>query len=121
MKFLNKLDYYKNQLINEADEEAPLPPGTEETNTEDNPTPQENQQTEEQPAETEQQTKELTPEGEVLLIRLLKKAFVISPKPEDIEQMSDIDNINENNARESLSKIISLMKKYSTDIDIEID
>jgi len=121
MKFLNKLDYYKNQLINEADEEAPLPPGTEETNTEDNPTPQENQQTEEQPAETEQQTKELTPEGEVLLIRLLKKAFVISPKPEDIEQMSDIDNINENNARESLSKIISLMKKYSTDIDMEID
>jgi hypothetical protein len=116
MKFLSKLNFYKNQLINEADEEAPLPP-----NTEENPTPQEAQQTEEQPAEPEQQTKELTPEGEVLLIRLLKKAFVISPKPEDIEQMSDIDNINENNARESLSKIIGLMKKYSTDIELDID
>lgn len=116
MKFLDKLDSYRSHLISEADEDVPLPPGTEETDAEENPTPQEAQQTEEQP-----EVKELTPEGEVLLIRLLKKAFVITPKPEDIEQMTDISDINENNARESLSKIIGLMKKYSTDIDLEID
>lgn len=121
MKFLDRLDLYKTKLkLNEA-EEAPLPPGASAGNAEDNPTPQEAQQTQEQPAEqpAEQPTK-LSPEGEVLLIRLLKKAFVIEPKPEDIEAISEFDDINESNARDSLQKIIGLMKKYSTDIDIEI-
>lgn len=117
MKFLDRLDLRRAQLLGEADE-APLPPGAKAGNADENPTPQEVQQTQdEQPAEPVK----LSPEGEVMLIRLLKKAFVIQPRPEDIEQMTDLDDINESNARESLQKIIGLMKKYSTDIDIDVD
>lgn len=123
MKFLDRLELYKQKLLNEADE-APLPPGVKSGNAEENPTPQETQQNQQnnvQPEEQPAEPQKLSPEGEVLLIRLLKKAFVIQPKPEDIEQMTELDDINESNARESLQKIIGLMKKYSTDIDVEID
>jgi hypothetical protein len=121
MKFLERLRLYDpSVIIKEAD--VPLPPGVEGDNVDSQPTPQEVQQDSSDEAQADQTTiQKLSPESEVLLIRLLKKAFVIQPRPEDIEQMTDLDDINETNARESLQKIIGLMKKYSTDIDIEVD
>lgn len=120
MKFLERLEQLQRGLLIEK-EQAPLPPGT----AENAPTPQEVQS--QQPAEappTEappaEAPKELSPESEVMLVRLLKKAFVVSPQPEDIEQIDDMNDINESNARECLTKIINLIKKYSTDVDLAI-
>lgn len=61
----------------------------------------------------------LSPESEVLLIRLIKKALVTQIDENDVDSISNLDNINENNAKESLKTLINIMKKYSTDIDIE--
>ena len=121
MNFLEKVEKIRREVLNEADA-APLPPGAD-ANAQANPTPQEVQAAQpETPPETEQpaqETDKLTLEGEVMLIRLLKKAFVIAPKPEDVEAITDIGEVNESNAREALKGIIQLMKKYSSDIDID--
>ena len=121
MKFLQQLEKVKKDLLLEADQ-APLPPGADAT-AQANPTPQEVQAGEapapEAPEATEPETESLAPESEVMLIRLLKKAFVIAPKPEDIELISEVGEVNETNARECLKKIVNLMKRYSSDIDID--
>jgi hypothetical protein len=67
----------------------------------------------------ETKTDKLTPEGEVMLIRLLLKAFVLSPEPEDASEISKIQNVNANNAKEVLKKIIGLVRKY-TNVDVDI-
>ena len=61
----------------------------------------------------------LSPESEVLLVRLIKKALVTKVSPNDIDQISLLADINETNAKESLTALINIMKKYSQDIDIE--
>ncbi len=61
----------------------------------------------------------LSPESEVLLVRLIKKALVTKVNPNDIDQISVLADINETNAKESLTALINIMKKYSQDIDIE--
>jgi len=75
----------------------------------------------EEPAEApapEPEVKQLSPEGEVLLIRLIKKALVTKIEPSDVEALADFSDINEVNAKESLQKLINMMKKYSQDIDV---
>ena len=66
----------------------------------------------------EPETKQLSPEGEVLLVRLIKKALVTEIQPSDIESLSELSDINEVNAKSSLEKLINIMKKYSQDIDV---
>ena len=66
----------------------------------------------------EPEVKQLSPEGEVLLIRLIKKALVTKIEPSDVEALADFSDINEVNAKESLQKLINMMKKYSQDIDV---
>ena len=66
----------------------------------------------------EPEVKQLSPEGEVLLIRLIKKALVTKIEPSDVEALADFSDINEVNAKESLQKLINIMKKYSQDIDV---
>ena len=61
----------------------------------------------------------LSPESEVLLVRLLKKALVTEIDPEDVDTVSALNDINEVNAKDTLTMLINVMKKYSTDIDIE--
>ena len=61
----------------------------------------------------------LSPESEVLLVRLLKKALVTEIDPEDVDTISSLTDINEVNAKDALTMLIAVMKKYSTDIDIE--
>lgn len=70
------------------------------------------------PAE-EPQIETLSPESEVLLVRLLKKALVTEIDPEDVDTVSALNDINEVNAKDTLTMLINVMKKYSTDIDIE--
>lgn len=102
MKFLKKI--YDLNLINEADE-APPPPGVD-TSVEDTP--------------AEEVIVPLSPESEVMYVRLLKKAMVMNLDPEDIDNVNDLTDVNEDNAKEILGKILQLMKSYSTDIDIEL-
>ncbi len=73
---------------------------------------------EELPVE-EPQIETLSPESEVLLVRLLKKALVTEIDPEDVDTVSALNDINEVNAKDTLTMLINVMKKYSTDIDIE--
>jgi hypothetical protein len=75
----------------------------------------------EEPAQApapEPEVKQLSPEGEVLLVRLIKKALVTKIEPSDVEALADFSDINEVNAKESLQKLINMMKKYSQDIDV---
>ena len=108
MKFLKRI--YDLNLINEADQ-APPPPGAEIENTAEVPV--------EEPAE-EVVVTPLSPESEVMYVRLLKKAMVMDIDPEDIDNISNIDGVNETNAKELLGTILQIMKSYSNDIDIEL-
>jgi len=67
----------------------------------------------------EPQIEKLSPEGEVLLVRLIKKALVTKIESSDVETLSELSDINEVNAKASLERLINIMKKYSQDIDIE--
>ena len=110
MKFLTKI----NELgILKEQDEAPLPPGVVDANE---ATPQDI----EAASAAEPATAPLSPESEVLLVRLLKKALVTTIDADDVTMIDDIGDINENNAKASLSKIIQIMKSYSTDLDIEL-
>ena len=115
MKFLDRIDKYSYMLL-EAEGTPPPPPGASQPQTPQDVQAAQGDQA--QPQQPAQETEKLAPESEVMLVRLLKKAFVIAPKPEDIEQITSLEDINENNAREVLTKIINLIKKYSSDVDV---
>jgi hypothetical protein len=102
MKFLKKI--YDLNLINEADE-APPPPGAEAPAAD---------------VPAEEVTVALSPESEVMYVRLLKKAMVMDLDPEDIDNINELTDINETNAKEVLSRILQMMKSYSTEIDIDV-
>ncbi len=72
-----------------------------------------------EPPAPEPEVTQLSPEGEVLLVRLIKKALVTEIEPSDIDEISILADINETNAKESLTALINIMKKYSQDIDVE--
>jgi len=72
-----------------------------------------------EPQAPEPEVTQLSPEGEVLLVRLIKKALVTEIEPSDIDEISILADINETNAKESLTALINIMKKYSQDIDVE--
>lgn len=101
MKFLRKI--YDLGVLNEQDE-VPPPPSPEEPEA----------------VGGEEVVTPLSPESEVLLVRLIKKAFVIKPDADDITAIEEFEDINENNAKESLQKLIQLMNSYTTDIDIDV-
>ena len=61
----------------------------------------------------------LSPESEVMLVRMLKKALVMKIEPDDVTEISNFADINEKNAKEVLQKLINIMKTYSLDIDID--
>ena len=111
MKFLKKI--YDLNLINEADE-SPPPPGAEAAASVEDPAPAPTEEP------TEEVVTELSPESEVMYVRLLKKAMVMDIDPEDIDNINNIDDVNETNAKELLGNILQIMKSYSNDIDIEL-
>lgn len=67
----------------------------------------------------EPEVKQLTPEGEVELIRLIRKALVLEPTEGSIPSSILDDEINEENGREILAKMKSFMNTYSDDPDID--
>lgn len=69
--------------------------------------------------EPEPEVKQLTPEGEVELIRLIRKALVLEPTEGSIPSSILDDEINEENGREILSKMKNFMNTYSDDPDID--
>lgn len=71
----------------------------------------------EQPV-SEPEVEQLSPEAEVLLVRLIKKALVTDIDSNDVDSISELSDINETNAKQSLQMLINIMKKYSQDIDV---
>ena len=69
--------------------------------------------------EPEPEVKQLTPEGEVELIRLIRKALVLEPTEGTIPPSILDDEINEENGREILSKLKQFINSYSDDPDID--
>ncbi|NBO99123.1 MAG: hypothetical protein EBU90_03215 [Proteobacteria bacterium] len=65
--------------------------------------------------------KPLSPEGEVFLVRLLKKALFLNPGDIDEKMLKDLPEINETNASEVLNSIVEIMKKYSNSIDVDTE
>lgn len=108
-KILNEYKY-----LTEQDDMSTQPPPTD-TNAQVSAPPVAVPPTPESPEEPEA----LAPESEVLLVRLLKQALVMDIKPDDVNLLSDMEDINEKNAKESLTKLINVMKSYSADIDID--
>ena len=73
------------------------------------------------PPGMEQEKLPLTSEGEVFLVRLLRKALFMNPGDIDEKSLKDLPEINEKNASEVLNSIINIMKKYSNTIDVETE
>lgn len=73
------------------------------------------------PSGLEQEALPLTSEGEVFLVRLLRKALFMNPGDIDEKSLKDLPEINEKNASEVLNSIINIMKKYSNTIDVETE
>jgi hypothetical protein len=72
----------------------------------------------EEPVTPEPEVEQLSPEGEVLLVRLIKKALVTKIDPNDVDSINELADINEVNVKSSLQMLINIMKKYSQDIDV---
>ena len=104
--FLNTL--YNTGLIKEQDAApAPAPETEVDVNvSETEPTPTE-------------EVVPLSPESEVLLVRMLKKALVMKIDSDDITEISNFADINEKNAKQVLQQLINIMKYYSLDVDID--
>ena len=102
-KFLNKL--YETGLVAEQDG-APEPQVNVDVTEVESPEPSE-------------EIIPLSPESEVLLVRLLKKALVMNIESNDITEISNFNDINERNAKDVLQKLINIMNTYSLDIDID--
>lgn len=73
----------------------------------------------EEPAiEQEPEVQTMSPESEVLLVRLIKKALVTEIDPNDVDSINELSDINEVNVKSSLQTLINIMKKYTADIDV---
>jgi len=67
--------------------------------------------------ELEPEVKQLTPEGEVELIRLIRKALVVNPEEGTIPPEILDEEINEENGREILIKLKQFISTYADDPD----
>jgi len=110
MKFLNLIEKYYT-LIEQEPPASALPPAQ----------PQQ-QDAAMPPAGTEQQPPQnpapLTSEGEAMLVRLLKKALVIKPDTTDTDSILEMPDVNPDNAKDVLQQLITLIRKYDPDVDI---
>lgn len=69
----------------------------------------------------EQEKKPLTSEGEIFLVRLLKKALFLNPDDLDEKALKDLPEIDEKNASDILTKIVQIMNNYSSSLDVNIE
>jgi len=101
--------------LNIIPEQGPPPPPGEQQSPDTGETDQE------PVTEPEQTTEPLSPESEVLLVRLLKKALVINMDPNDVMMIDNMSEVNEVNAKQTLKELVQIMNSYSTTIDIDVD
>lgn len=118
MKFLNIVNK-KFLELNEQVPQQPMP-GLEQPIAAPTPAPAAVPPVVEPAAETETKGT-LTPEGEVFLVRLLKKALFMNPGDLDEKTLKDLPEINETNASQVLTSIVDIMKKYSNSIDVNTE
>lgn len=71
------------------------------------------------PPEPVQPQGKLTPEGKVWLVGLLKKALFMNPGDKSLSSLDNLPDVNESNASDVLQKILDVMDKYSTNINID--
>lgn len=70
------------------------------------------------PAAEVPEQKSLTPEGEVFLINLIRKALFLNPDDIELNTIKNLPEVNEKNASEVLKQIIKLMQIEAIDIDV---
>jgi hypothetical protein len=66
-----------------------------------------------------QQQKPLTPEGEVFIINLLRKALFMNPGDVELKVLKDLPDTDEKNASDILNKIIKIMQIDAVNIDVD--
>jgi len=117
-RFHTLLNRAYREIITEQ-EQPPVPQGTPEQAA---PTPiPEIPETQPQP---QSPVKPLTSEGETVLVRILAKAILVDiTDPVDELSVKDIseNKINAENAQESLTKLVSIIRKYDQSVSGELD
>jgi len=117
-RFHTLLNRAYREIITEQ-EQPPVPQGTPEQAV---PTPiPEVPETQPQP---QSPIKPLTSEGETVLVRILAKAILVDiTDPVDELSVKDIseNKINAENAQESLTKLVSIIRKYDQSVSNELD
>ena len=108
MKFLQIIENYEKGLINEMDTPPPnmAPPP-------DGPSSP--------PAPAPVPPKVDVPAGIATMGTLLKKALTLKLSDEDRYKVSQLPQIDENNANDVIDQLIAIMKSYSVDTDINMD
>jgi len=108
MKFINLIEKYYTLL--EQEPASALPPQQ----------PQQQQDAAMPPVEqpAAQPAAPLSTEGEAMLVRLLKKALVIKPDTTDTDSILELPDVNPDNAKNVLQQIITLIRKYDPDVDL---
>jgi hypothetical protein len=117
-RFHTLLNRAYREIITEQ-EQPPVPQGTPEQAS---PTPiPEIPEAQPQP---QSPVKPLTSEGETVLVRILAKAILVDiTDPVDELSVKDIseNKINAENAQESLTKLVSIIRKYDQTVSGELD
>jgi hypothetical protein len=105
MKFLQIIEKFEKQLVNEMDDPPPnMAPPPDGPSSPPAPEP-------EHPGVDE-------PAGIATMGTLLKKALTLKLSDEDRYKVSQLPNIDEQNASEIINQLITIMKTYSVDTDI---
>jgi len=108
MKFLQIIEQFEKELVNEMDNPPP------------NPAPEPGGSADMPPADPASQTPDQVdePAGIATMGTLLKKALTLKLSDEDRYKVSQLPQIDEKNASEVINQLIAIMKSYSVDTDI---
>ena len=107
MKFLQIIEKFEKELVNEMDTPPPnMAPPPDGPSSPPAPAPED--------AVDE-------PAGIATMGTLLKKALTLKLSDEDRYKVSQLPQIDENNANDVIDQLIAIMKSYSADTDINMD
>ena len=116
MKFLQIIENYEKGLINEMDTPPPnMAPPPDGPSSPPAPAPVPPTSQPEEPPKVD------VPAGIATMGTLLKKALTLKLSDEDRYKVSQLPQIDENNANDVIDQLIAIMKSYSVDADINMD